>query len=83
MDLHIPPVNGLIVLIGCLVGYAVFRHSKGSQSGAEAKGDPAAAIGVALAVATLLVLLFGSGVDLPEGGSDPSGHPSPSATAPR
>ncbi|MEU9413738.1 hypothetical protein AB0E08_49790 [Streptomyces sp. NPDC048281] len=76
-------MNGLIVLIGCLVGYAVFRHSKGSQPDAGAKGDPAGAIGVALVVATLLALLFGSGVDLPEGGSDPSGHPSPSVTAPR
>ncbi|MCX4768038.1 hypothetical protein OG562_45375 [Streptomyces sp. NBC_01275] len=76
-------MNGLIVVIGCLVGYAVFRHSKGSQPEAETKGDPAAAICVALAVATLLMFLFGAGGDLSEGGSEPSGHPSPSATAPR
>jgi hypothetical protein len=85
VNLHISPVNGLIFVVGCLVGYAIYRHSKTNQPGPDTKGDPVAAIGTVLVVVTLLAFLFGAGGDLslPEGGSEPSGPPSPSATSSR
>ncbi|WP_328443369.1 hypothetical protein OG780_44330 [Streptomyces sp. NBC_00386] len=78
-------MNGLIFVVGCLVGYAIYRHSKNSQPGLETKGDPVAAIGTVLVVVTLLAFLFGAGngPSAPENGSEPSAPPASSAPASR
>ncbi|PJM93570.1 hypothetical protein CG719_21950 [Streptomyces sp. CB01373] len=49
-----------IMVIGCLIGYFVFKHSTHARPGLPAtRGDIVEAISVACAVITVLMLLFG------------------------
>ncbi|NUK12724.1 hypothetical protein HRW18_33105 [Streptomyces lunaelactis] len=50
----------VILVIGCLVGYFVYKHSKNTP-GTASRGDVVGAIASAVAVITALVILFGGG----------------------
>ncbi|MCW5251378.1 MULTISPECIES: hypothetical protein [unclassified Streptomyces] len=80
MTVHIEGVHLAILVIACLVGYAVHRRSSGQPAGA---GGPAEAIMVAAAVVTALVLLFtGAETGPPEVPPPPAGPSLPSPGAP-
>ncbi|MFI8387497.1 hypothetical protein [Streptomyces sp. NPDC085540] len=72
MTLHIDDVGLLILAVGLLVGYAVYKHTR-VAAGAASKGDLVGAIGAAAAVITALFLLFG-------GGGSASAEPAPRPT---
>ncbi|WKD35403.1 hypothetical protein [Streptomyces xanthophaeus] len=71
MTLHIDDVGLLILAVGLLVGYAVYKHTR--AAGAASKGDVVGAIGAAAATITALFLLFG-------GGGSASAEPAPRPT---
>ncbi|MFG2751844.1 hypothetical protein [Streptomyces xanthophaeus] len=74
MTLHIDDVGMLVLAVGLLVGYAVYKHTR-STSGPASKGDIVGAIGAAATVATALFLLFGGGgTQSAEPESRPSGR---------
>ncbi|MEV0604700.1 hypothetical protein AB0I82_36130 [Streptomyces sp. NPDC050315] len=58
MNLQIAPVNGLIFVIGCLVGYVVYRRTMNSLDTPRPSGDLAAAITAAAAAVAVLVVLL-------------------------
>ncbi|GGX46602.1 hypothetical protein GCM10010353_71450 [Streptomyces chryseus] len=60
MTVQIGEVGAVILVIGCLVGYFVFKHSKNTP-GPASRSDVVGAIGSAVAVITALVILFGGG----------------------
>jgi hypothetical protein len=60
MTVHIEGVRILILAVGCLVGYATYKHSRKRHEGLPAgPGDVIGAIGAGAAVITVLMLLFG------------------------
>ncbi|MFF8513387.1 hypothetical protein ACF064_35605 [Streptomyces sp. NPDC015492] len=63
----------VIVIMGSLVGYAVYRHSARTAIGVTPRGDLAAALTTACAVIMGLVLVFGL-----EGGPDSTTSSTPS-----
>ncbi|MEU3954048.1 hypothetical protein AB0F45_17275 [Streptomyces achromogenes] len=75
MNLHIDPVNGFVVAIGCFVGYLVYRrpHSNGGADRRPSGGDLAGGIAAALAAVLILAFLLGVGDGASTGGQD-SGH---------
>ncbi|MFF2792245.1 hypothetical protein ACFVT6_36745 [Streptomyces sp. NPDC058049] len=74
MTLHIDDVGLLILAVGLLVGYAVYKHTR-AAAGAASKGDVVGAIGAAAAVIAALFLLFGGGGSASAGPDfRPTGH---------
>lgn len=61
MTVHIEELRVLILLVGCVVGYFVFKHGRPRLFGGQAQGpgDVVGGIGSAAAVITVLMLLFG------------------------
>lgn len=64
LNLYIDPVNGLIVAVGCLVGYLVYRRpiaGTGVQTPQQTHGDLAGGVAAAAAAILILAFLFGRG----------------------
>ncbi|MEU0032334.1 hypothetical protein [Streptomyces sp. NPDC006335] len=61
MTIHIPLLNGLVVVAAIIVGCVVFRHSHSVHSDRSARGDLSMAIAAAAAVVLILAFLFGLG----------------------
>ncbi|WP_164258070.1 hypothetical protein [Streptomyces sp. SID10853] len=74
MNLHIAPENGLIFVIGCLVGLLVYRQTRRASGNTQMGGDLAMAITVVAAVVATLALVLGIGGD-----HDPRGDKSPTS----
>ncbi len=60
MTVHITDVGAAILVVACIVGCLVYKHSK-STPGPTSKGDLVGAITCGVAVLTALLLLFGGG----------------------
>ncbi|MDI1453625.1 hypothetical protein NHG22_07320 [Streptomyces sp. ATE26] len=80
MNLYIAPLNGLIVAVGCIVGYLVYRRpvTGTNMQSSQPQGDLAG--GTAAALATILILAFlfglGDGQHAEADASDPRPTPS-------
>ncbi|MDX2762395.1 hypothetical protein [Streptomyces europaeiscabiei] len=64
MNLHIDPVNGLLVAIGFVVGYLVYRRPAAGTGGEQStpmQGDLVGGTTAALATILILAFLFGLG----------------------
>ncbi|MCZ0999644.1 hypothetical protein O1M63_18495 [Streptomyces mirabilis] len=61
MTIHIPVLNGLVVVAAIIVGCVVFQHSRSVHSDRSAAGDLSMAIAAAAAVVLILAFLFGLG----------------------
>src|SRR5690242_19024274 len=64
LNLHIDPVNGLLVAIGLVVGYLVYRRptvGTGVQPLTQVHGDLVGGTTAALATILILAFLFGLG----------------------
>jgi hypothetical protein len=60
LTVHIEGVRIAIMAVGSLIGYFAFKHSTNTRPDAPVtRGDVVGAIGVACAVITVLMLLFG------------------------
>ncbi|MEV5970401.1 hypothetical protein [Streptomyces sp. NPDC051921] len=59
MTLQITPEALGVLVVGCVVGIAVFRHTARTQSGLPARGDVVGAISAAVGVVAALGLLLG------------------------
>lgn len=71
MTVHIEGVHLLILAIGCLVGYAAYKHSRTRHPGLPAgPGDVVGAIGAGAAVITVLTLLFASSPEVEADGKN-------------
>lgn len=79
MTVHITDVGAAILVVACVVGYLVYRHSK-TTPGSTSKGDLVGAITCGVAVLTALVLLFGGGANTPPPAAPGDAASSPSAT---
>ncbi|KUJ33743.1 hypothetical protein ADL25_43945 [Streptomyces sp. NRRL F-5122] len=77
MTVQIAPQAVMILVIGCIVGLVVYRHTARTHTGAPARGDLVGAIGTAVGVITVLALLLGMG-----GAGETAQGPTPGATAP-
>ncbi|WP_406100623.1 hypothetical protein OG698_00090 [Streptomyces sp. NBC_01003] len=78
MTVHIDAVGGALMMVACVVGYFVYKHTRQGPLG---KGDIVGAIVCGTSVLTALVLILGgdhSEVQLPEPGL--SGVPSTSSS---
>ncbi|MER6449971.1 hypothetical protein [Streptomyces venezuelae] len=64
MNLHIEAVGLLALTAGLLVGHAVHKRTRAASGGAS-QGDLVCAIVAAVAVTTVLYLLFGGGRSAP------------------
>ncbi|MFI6107481.1 hypothetical protein [Streptomyces sp. NPDC051310] len=83
MTVHIEGVHLLILAIGCLVGYAAYKHSRTRHHGLPVgPGDVIGAIGAAAAVITVLMLLFGDAPDVEADGKKESPRHAPSSPTP-
>ncbi|MEU9095933.1 hypothetical protein [Streptomyces sp. NPDC048428] len=76
MTVHITDVGAAILVVACVVGYLVYKHSK-TTPGSTSKGDLVGAITCGVAVLTALVILFGGGAD-----AQPPATPGDAASAP-
>ncbi|POX57505.1 hypothetical protein C3492_43185 [Streptomyces sp. Ru62] len=82
MNLHIDPVNGFVVAIGCLIGYLVYRKPLIS-AGVDRQpsgGDLAGGIAAALAAVLILAFLLGVGDGKNAGTQDGGRKPTPVAS---
>lgn len=59
MTVHIDGVRVVIFMIGCLVGYVVYKHQVNAHPGQVQKGDLASAVGAAFIAMMMLTFLFG------------------------
>lgn len=78
LTVHIDAVGGALMMVACVVGYFVYKHTRQGPLG---KGDIVGAIVCGTSVLTALVLILGgdhSEVQLPEPGL--SGVPSTSSS---
>uniref|UniRef100_A0AAU1M5P9 Uncharacterized protein n=2 Tax=Streptomyces sp. NBC_00148 TaxID=2903626 RepID=A0AAU1M5P9_9ACTN len=66
MTMHIDSVGGVLLMVACVVGYFVYKHTRPAPAG---KGDVVGAIVCGTAVLTALVLVLG--------GSQPVQAPAP------
>ncbi|MGW7330222.1 hypothetical protein ACWGIU_16820 [Streptomyces sp. NPDC054840] len=74
MNLHIDAIGLLALAVGLLVGHAVHKHTRAAAPPAS-RGDIVGAIAAAVAVTTVLFLLFGGGRSASAGeDSRPKGH---------
>ena len=79
LTVHIDPVGGALIVVACVVGYFVYKHTLQEPLG---KGDIVGAIVCGTSVLAALVLILGgdhSEVQLPEPGR--SGVPSTSSSS--
>ncbi|WP_306324124.1 MULTISPECIES: hypothetical protein [unclassified Streptomyces] len=78
MNLYIDPLNGLVVTVGCVVGYLVYRRPVSST---DDKSQRDLAGGAASALATILILAFllglGDGQSTERARVEP--HPTPTS----
>ncbi|WP_406307194.1 hypothetical protein OHA61_39390 [Streptomyces sp. NBC_00885] len=56
MTVHIDPVGGALMVVACVVGYFVYKHTRQGPLG---KGDIVGAIVCSTAVLAALVLILG------------------------
>lgn len=77
MTLHINPEAVAVLLVGCIVGLAVYKHTAQTHCGAPTRGDLVGAIGATVGVITVLALLLSMG----ESGKTPQNHPAPGPAA--
>ncbi|GGW73591.1 hypothetical protein [Streptomyces xantholiticus] len=82
MTLQIAPEAALILIIGCVVGFAVFKHTARTHTGTPTRGDLVGSIGAAVGVITVLALLLGMGV-VSEAATGPAPVPDPVSTESR
>ncbi|MFI6494343.1 hypothetical protein [Streptomyces sp. NPDC050564] len=54
MTVQIAPQAVMILVIGCIVGLTVYRHTARTHTGAPTRGDLVGAIGTAVGVITVL-----------------------------
>ncbi|MFS0696693.1 hypothetical protein [Streptomyces nitrosporeus] len=71
MTVHFEPIGGILLVIACLVGAFVYKHSKDTFG--TGKGDAASAVAAAAAVLAGLILIFG--------GANKTSEASPTETA--
>ncbi|MEU9862501.1 hypothetical protein AB0D99_16680 [Streptomyces sp. NPDC047971] len=71
MTFQITPLALGILIVGCLVGIAVFRYTVRAQTGLPARGDLVGAVSVAVGVIAALGLLLGLGDSGAGGASAP------------
>ncbi|MGW5658404.1 hypothetical protein [Streptomyces humi] len=77
MTVHIDPLGAAILAVGCVVAYAVYRHTRHGRP--ADKGDLVGAVASGVAVITVLVLLLGGGAEATSGDRPaPPVSPSPS-----
>ncbi|MFI9417749.1 hypothetical protein [Streptomyces werraensis] len=74
MTIQIAPEVALILLIGCIVGLVVYRHTTQPHTGASTRGDLVGAIGAAVGIITVLTLLLGV-----EGAAETAKTPDPAS----
>ncbi|PJE97118.1 hypothetical protein CUT44_14140 [Streptomyces carminius] len=82
MNLHIDPVNGLLVAVGCIVGYLVHRRpTRGAalQTPQRPDGDFVGSATAALTTILILAFLFGLGNGEGNHVQDVSPRPAPTA----
>ncbi|MEN8652877.1 hypothetical protein ABCR94_20365 [Streptomyces sp. 21So2-11] len=60
MTVHISSVGAAILVVGIVLGYFVFKHTR-STAGSASKGDIVGAIICATAVISVLFIAFGGG----------------------
>ncbi|MFM9625049.1 hypothetical protein ACKI14_44915 [Streptomyces turgidiscabies] len=73
MIVHIDPVGGLLLVVACVVGHLVYKHTR---TGPTSKGDVVGAIVCGTAVATVLLLVLSSGTPAaPAPGQSGNGAP--------
>jgi hypothetical protein len=56
LTVHIDSVGGVLLVVACVVGYFVYKHTRLTPTG---KGDVVGAIACATAVLTALILVLG------------------------
>jgi hypothetical protein len=61
VTIHIPLLNGLVVVAAIIAGCVVFRHTRSAHTDRSATGDLSTAIAAAAAVVLILAFLFGLG----------------------
>ena len=79
LNLYINPVNGLVVVVGCIVGYLVYRRPVSGAGAQPPQPQRDLVGGTATALATILILAFlfglGDGQNAQVDGGDPSPTP--------
>ncbi len=78
MTVQIAPEAMMLLVIGCVVGLAVYKHTARTHTGAPTRGDLVGSIGAAVGVMTVLALLLGLG-DAGESAKPPGPVPKPTA----
>ncbi|MGK5450821.1 hypothetical protein [Streptomyces radiopugnans] len=76
--MYIEPLGAAIMLVGIVVGYIVYKHTR-TSSAPTSRGDIVGAIGSAAAVVTALVLLLGGGNKTTTESENPASESSTSA----
>lgn len=61
MTIQISSEAVMLLVIGCVVGLAVYKHTTRTHTGASTRGDLVGAIGATVGVMTVLALLFSLG----------------------
>ncbi|MFE4626955.1 hypothetical protein [Streptomyces mirabilis] len=79
MTVHIDSVGGALLVVACVVGYFVYKHTQLTPTG---KGDVVGAIVCATAVLTALILVLGGDHTDPQTPS-PTGGGVPTSPTPR
>ncbi|MFK4600478.1 hypothetical protein [Streptomyces pristinaespiralis] len=82
MTVQIAPEAAMVLVIGCIVGVAVFKHTARTHTGAPTRGDLVGSIGAAVGVITVLALLLGMG-DAGEVATGPAAITDPTGTESR
>ncbi|MEV6740087.1 hypothetical protein AB0N14_25335 [Streptomyces sp. NPDC051104] len=80
ISLQFSAENAVVVLLSCLIGMIVYRHSRDSHAGPQAKGDLATAIAAVATTILVLSFLFGMGDGSKSTGEEP--QPTVSASGP-
>ncbi|MGW2090005.1 hypothetical protein [Streptomyces sp. NPDC001880] len=81
MTIQIAPLAALLIVVGYVVGLAVFKYTARAH-GASGRGDLVASIASGATVATLLALLLNPGFGQPAAPASPTTNPA-STTSPR
>lgn len=82
MTVHIAPEAVLLLIIGCVTGLAVYKHTAQTHAGSPNRGDLVGAIGVTVGVTTVLALLLGvEGAGAPPQDLGPTPVPTATTTA--
>ncbi|MFE5199011.1 hypothetical protein ACFQ93_35845 [Streptomyces sp. NPDC056601] len=81
MNLYIDPSNGLVVAIGCAVGYLVYRRPVTGTNAQTPAPQRDLVGGTAAALATILILAFLFGLGDGQNTDVTGGDPRPTSTA--